>query len=74
VAGTGEDAADGIAALHLDATDIEPAVQHGHTFTTLAQGMSSNRITEYRTMLARHTRPHLSAPAVADLAHNLKES
>jgi hypothetical protein len=30
--------------------------------------------TEYRTMLARHTQPHLSAPAVADLAHSLKEN
>jgi hypothetical protein len=63
-----------VAALHLDAGDIEPAVEHGRVFTELATGIGSTRISQDRTMLTQHAGPHLDVPAVAALAHTLKET
>jgi hypothetical protein len=63
-----------VAALHLDAGDLEPALDHAHTFITVAEGIGSARVREYRAMLAQHARPHLDVPAVADLVHTLQAS
>jgi transcriptional regulator with XRE-family HTH domain len=62
-----------IAALHFQAGDLEPAVAEARAFTDLAGGITSARLREDRAMLARHARPHLGVPAVADLTHALTQ-
>jgi hypothetical protein len=63
-----------VATLHFQAGDLEPAVVQARAFTALADGITSARLREDRAVLARHARPHLGVPAVADLARSLTPS
>jgi transcriptional regulator with XRE-family HTH domain len=59
------------ATLHLDAGNLQPAVDEARAFTALADGITSARLREDRAMLARHAHPHRAVPDVADLVHAL---